>query len=179
LSTSLTVYYASRKLEVRPRHNAAQFIDVGSPTFGKSGAGRSEKSACPIPTQTCRGEVRPIAVINAFAHKALMQWVRVTKWVLGIGAVAGGVSMAVFWPSKAIQIGPVVEARVIRFGNNASRWYPDLIWVVAATPDGRTGQDTLSIDELNRLDCKVGDLVKARAVGAMLAVDAKTCSRPK
>jgi hypothetical protein len=106
-----------------------------------------------------------------------VNWVQVAKWVAGIAVAVVGIALAAPWAAKPPPKGLVVEAHVVRFGNNASRWRPDLIWVVASTPDGRTGEGAISIDELNRLGCKVGDPVKARVAGPGLVVDATSCGK--
>lgn len=108
-----------------------------------------------------------------------MKWVRVTKWTLGIGLAAYVVAVAGLWATRPRVDGPIVEARVVRFGTNPSRWRPDWVTVVASTPDGLTGHDDLPAERLDELDCKVGDAVDARMVGSTLVVDARTCGKAR
>lgn len=75
--------------------------------------------------------------------------------------------------------GPIVEAHVVRFGANASRWRPTWVTVVASTPNGIIGHDGLSFEQLNKLECKVGDPVDAQMVGSTLVVNARTCGKAR
>lgn len=106
-----------------------------------------------------------------------MKWVPSTKWLLGVAGAACVAAIAGLGVLAPRVEGPVVTARVVGFGNNPSRFRPDVISIVAATPDGRSGEGVLTIDQLNELDCKIGDPVAARVVGAGLAINARSCGK--
>jgi hypothetical protein len=108
-----------------------------------------------------------------------MKWVQATKWVLGIGVVVCLVAIAALWIARPTSVGPSIEARVVRFGTNPSRWRPERVTVVASTANGITGHGDLSMDQLEALHCKVGDTVTAHMVGSVLVVDAASCGKSK
>ena len=106
-----------------------------------------------------------------------MGWVYKAKWALGAGGILIALTLLVGWADGRRVEGPIVEARVTHFGTNPSRWHPDRMTVVAATPDGKVGHGMLTLDQIEALDCKAGSPVDARMVGAVLVVDAATCGR--
>jgi hypothetical protein len=73
--------------------------------------------------------------------------------------------------------GPALQARVVRFGTIPSRWQAHQVLVIAATPDGRTGEGVIARARLNELDCKIGSPMDAHLEGPVLVVDASTCGK--
>lgn len=107
-----------------------------------------------------------------------MKWLPELQWLLG-----GALGILIFartaslWISAPPHQGKRIEAKVIRFGSNPSRWNTNWITVIAATPDGLEGEGSLSRDMMDALDCRVGDPVAARLVGVTLQIDPNTCGK--
>lgn len=107
-----------------------------------------------------------------------MKWLHKLRWLLGgtLGILIF-TGIASLWTVVPPLQGKKVEAKVIRFGSNPSRWSTNWITVIAATPDGLEGQGSLSRDMMDALDCRVGDPVAARLVGVTLQIDPNTCGK--
>ena len=78
--------------------------------------------------------------------------------------------------------GPVserpVSAQIIRFGAAGNtRFNPGMTTVVAATPDGLVGTDSVPYRIIAEKGCKVGDAVSAKIRGSSLTINARTCRR--
>ena len=111
-------------------------------------------------------------------HNPSMKWIGYALVIVIVGAILVfkiAAEMPSGSPLAPAATGPVVQARVVRFGEFQSEWRPHQLILVAVTADGREGQGVIARARLAERNCRIGSPVEARMQGAALVIDTLTC----